>query len=171
VSEIDFTYIMRPSELFKQYLGEMMHETQFQYGMLGMALEIVTVIKTLESLPTASVGTRQETISVLHTLLQDLHLDEYAYEWYDRLNDWRRPKFLPEPASVALSPGLERIVGADVPPLPELPALASQLASDLGLGQEPEHTDAQPGIDQTTDQPSFSTDEGPSEGEPTTRGE
>jgi len=165
VSEIDFTYIMRPSEVFKQYLGiggGVTSEDQFQYGMLGMALEIVTVIKTLEALPTTSVATRNEVISTLHTLLQDLHLDEHAYIWYDRLNDWRKPRFIPHlPDGASLSPELEHIVGADVPPLPELPALASRLASDLGPEPAPEHTDAQPDDGQTTDQPSASSDEEP----------
>lgn len=143
---IEFSYIMRPSEVFKQYLGIGMGVTpddQFQYGMLAFGLEIVTVIKTLEALPTTTPAARAEVISVLHTLLQDLHLDGFAYEWYERLNVWRRPSFQVQSNDAqqhVLEPGRSDAVELLGPQLS--PALASQLASRLHREQETLDIDA-----------------------------
>jgi len=138
----ELSYIMRPSEVFKLYLSEKMTvpEDAIQFGMLAMGLEIVTVIKTLEALPTTAVGTREETISVLHTLLKDVGLDLYAYEWYERLNDWRRPSFVPAHEPEHTEPSEPQI-----PPLSLAHAslLASRLRSeqDLESTSSPEHSD------------------------------
>jgi hypothetical protein len=144
----ELSYIMRPSEVFKAYLSEKMTvpEDAIQFGMLAMSLEVVTVIKTLESLPTTAVGTREETISVLHTLLQDVGLDVYAYEWYERLNDWRRPSFVPVHEPEHIEPSEPQL-----PPLS--PARASLLASTLLAEQGLESTDVPEHSDLLTDQP------------------
>ena len=143
------SYIMRPSEVFKLYLSEKMSVSPdgIQYGMLAMALEVVTVIKTLEALPTTSVGTRSETISVLHTLLQDVGLDVYAYEWYERLDEWRRPTFVP-----SVEQPHTDVSAVQIPALS--PSRASQLASTLLEEQALLDTDVQLGSDQPTDQTS-----------------
>jgi hypothetical protein len=164
VSEL--SYIMRPSEVFKLYLSEKMSvpEDAIQYGMLAMALEIVTVIKTLEALPTTAVGTREETISVLHTLLRDVGLDLYAYEWYERLNDWRRPSFVPVHEPEHTEPSEPR-----VPPLSLAHAslLASRLRREQGLQSTdvPEHSD--PSMDPASAESASTTEP---EGEATSDG-
>jgi len=138
----ELSYIMRPSEVFKLYLSEKMTvpEDAIQFGMLAMGLEIVTVIKTLEALPTTTVGTREETISVLHTLLRDVGLDLYAYEWYERLNEWRKPSFQP----VLELSGTEH-ADEQLPPLSLAHAslLASRLRQEQAAGSTdvPEHSD------------------------------
>jgi len=145
---------MRPSEVFKLYLSGKVNtdKDSYQYGMLAMALEIVTVIKTLEALPVTSVGTREESISVLHTLLQETGLDIYAYEWYERLDDWRRPKFVPDAELPHSGPSAEQL-----PPMST--SRASLLASQLLAEQETAYTDVPSGSDQTMDPPLDESDE------------
>jgi hypothetical protein len=162
----ELSYIVRPSEVFKLYLAEKMTvpDDAIQYGMLAMGLEIVTVIKTLEALPTTSVGARAETISVLHTLLRDVGLDLYAYEWYERLNEWRKPSFVP----VAEQPHTDD-AGAQL--LQLSPSRASLLASALLAEQESSYTDVPDGSDQLMDQPSGESAEQADEEEPATSDE
>ena len=89
-----------PSNVLVAYLKVGGRELDlFKLGMLGMALEIVTRIRVLESLPiTTDVG-RQEAIVCLHTMLVEMGLDDEAYQWYDVLGEWRKPKFVSDVAS------------------------------------------------------------------------
>lgn len=92
----DAIFIKDPSKVLWQYLQTKrrpMVRELYEYGKLAMALEIITVVKTLDSLPVISELGRQETVSVLQTLLTDMGLDELAYDVYEQLNEWRRPKF------------------------------------------------------------------------------
>lgn len=90
-------FMMDPTSIFKKFLRynnrPVDYQAGFEAGMLAMALELITVVKTEESLPTA----HEETISTVYTLLSGMGLDEIATEWYERLNDWRKPTFVPEP--------------------------------------------------------------------------
>lgn len=95
------SYMQNPTETLVEYLTRMgwlqVRDRQFRLGRLSLALEVITVIKTLEDerVPTMALS-KEETISVLQTLLQDCGLAEEAMEWYDRLSEWRRPKFVAE---------------------------------------------------------------------------
>jgi hypothetical protein len=73
---------------------------EFTLGRLSMALEIITVIKTLEDelVPMLSLK-RYEIISVLETLLRDQDLAESAMEWYEALTLWRQPVISDGPVS------------------------------------------------------------------------
>jgi hypothetical protein len=97
------TYIRNPVRTFLQFLSatsEVTHDRILWYnlGQLSLALHIITVIKTLESLPVVTEGGRQEAIAVLQTILTDLDLADDAYELYEKLGEWRRPTFEAEPS-------------------------------------------------------------------------
>src|SRR5690242_2606658 len=78
-------------------------------------MEIVTQIKCLEELRAIATDLgRAEAVSALETLLQDCGLQDAAYQMYERLSEWRRPKFYAEQPV----PGPSRSVGADVDALP-----------------------------------------------------
>jgi hypothetical protein len=68
---------------------------EFTLGRLSMALEMITVIKTIEDelVPMLTLQ-RHEVISVLQTLLKDQDLAEPAMEWYEALTLWRQPVFV-----------------------------------------------------------------------------
>lgn len=94
-------YMANPSQVLFEYLERLPGKDPaggwkkwWEYGQLAMALEMVTLIKNLEELPVATDIGRQETISALHTLLQGMGLDVLAWETYDQLCEWRRPKFV-----------------------------------------------------------------------------
>lgn len=96
-------FISRPTEVLKAFLQQeqgLKPRMEFTLGRLSMALEIITVIKTLEDeiVPMLSLQ-RAEIVSVLHTLLRDQNLAESAMGWYEALTLWRQPAFSDEPAS------------------------------------------------------------------------
>jgi hypothetical protein len=119
---------------------------EFDMGRLSMALEIITVIRTLEDelVPMLALQ-RQETISVLETLLNDQLLADRAMEYYDRLSLWRQPVFLPSPEPVR-SDEPDQDFPASVP--------SSRLEALRDALDQHESTDVQPGIDQSQDLPS-----------------
>lgn len=91
------TFISRPSDTLWAYLREERapgSRRWYEYGQLAMALEVVTLIKVVESLPVVGEVGRQETVSALQTLLVDTGLSDYAWQVYDELGKWRRVKFL-----------------------------------------------------------------------------
>jgi hypothetical protein len=93
-------FLARPTVVLRQFL-EQEHDLkprrEFYLGRLSMALELITVIRTLEDelVPMLALQ-RAETISVLQTLLQDQGLAEQAMQWYDALSLWRQPRFEPD---------------------------------------------------------------------------
>lgn len=106
-------FMTEPAKVFKAYLrGSRSEDRWYQYGMLAMALEIISRIKLLEDLPVTTEVGRQEAITCLQTMLTELGISDIAYEWYDILAEWRRPKFLPAHAS-AFDAQLERALPSD----------------------------------------------------------
>jgi hypothetical protein len=104
-------------------------------GRIAMAMELMTVAMIIED--HSILPTKEDTISVLQTLIVDQALVEDSSEWYHRLCDWRRIKLYDAAADVS-SRGVaasdhEGLLGAEPPR--ELPG-------------------AQHGSDQTTDPPS-----------------
>jgi hypothetical protein len=65
----------------------------FKHGQLAVGLEIVSLIRTLESFPVVNDAEKEGTIACLHTLLREQGL-ENAYEAYEVLAEWRRVKFV-----------------------------------------------------------------------------
>lgn len=124
-------FMSEPSKVLKECIQlSRQSEGAYQIGMLGMALEVVTRIKLLESLPVTTEVGRQEAITVLQTMLTELGISELAYEWYDRLSEWRRPKFVPD----SFEQQLEHALPSDVDggPLRPGPRSDGALASDGG---------------------------------------
>jgi hypothetical protein len=151
------TFILRPSDIFAKFLHlRGSDELHYQCGMLAMALEILTLIKTFEALPAVSQQAREETVSSLRTLLVDLDLDDHAEVWYERLNEWRKPKLLPVAdvpdellhgdAAVALVSSLRSSLPASVPASPA-ESEPRKLGSPVG-----------PGTYQSSDPPSSSSE-------------
>jgi len=86
-----------PTQVFKEYLQEH-HELEpdrvlrtLRWGRIAMGLEIVSLIRLIED--HSILASKEETISVLRTLLQDQGLEDISLRWYERLSDWRKPKF------------------------------------------------------------------------------
>lgn len=101
---MDDHYIADPSDVFKKFLEYDLrgHEWQggYQAGVMAMALELITVAKTIEALPSENPAIPEEIISTIYTLLNGMDLTEQASVWYERVADWRRPKFVgDEPAA------------------------------------------------------------------------
>src|SRR5882672_8326782 len=110
-------FMERPAKVLYDYVTSgnvTTSEFWYQIGALGMALEIITRIKLLEDLPVTTEVGRQEAITCLQTMLTELGISDIAYEWYDILAEWRRPKFLPARAS-AFDAQLEHALPSDVP--------------------------------------------------------
>jgi hypothetical protein len=106
-----------PTSVWLSYLSvvyghKLKGRAPFDYGRVAMALEIVSKIKLLESLPVTTEYGRQEAISALHTILVETGLAESVYDLYEQLNDWRRPKFAP---SQQPEPSPSATAGADGP--------------------------------------------------------
>lgn len=101
----DAVFIKDPSRLLWAYLARNAHTQEsaldwFLLGQMAMALEVITVIKSLEGIPIVSDRGRVETISVLQTLLVDTDMADHAYDLYEELNEWRKPRFQDSEASV-----------------------------------------------------------------------
>lgn len=149
-------YMSRPTEVLKTYLkeydliGGTRKNSGWILGRLSMALEILTVIKTLEDelVPMLTIN-RSETISVLRTLLRDLDFEETAEEWYERLCEWRKPTFVSVPFAGLegpVSPSSEqREPDDDHPPLQgrsvRLPLHQSQVLPSVESVQPPHEED------------------------------
>lgn len=66
----------------------------YQAGRMAMGLEIVSVLRTLDEIPSVMLPSETAAVvSVLETLLVQQGLT-YAYEFYDRLSAARRPVFV-----------------------------------------------------------------------------
>jgi hypothetical protein len=99
-------YIRNPTTVMQRLLRDALRdEASFWYGRLAMALEVITLIKTLEEVPGTSLteAGRQETVSTLVTFLRDQGFDDVAYKQYEVLNDWRKLKFEPSSSSLRAS--------------------------------------------------------------------
>ena len=90
-------FIARPTEVYRQYLEYWASNGRegnwWEEGRLAMALEIITVRKSLRSMGVTDT-------SVLDSLLVDQGLFDQAEELYEVLNEWRRPRF----AAVGVDP-------------------------------------------------------------------
>jgi hypothetical protein len=126
----DSHYMKDPSDVFKKFLEYDLrsHEWQggYQAGVMAMALELITVAKTIEALPSENPAIPEEIISTIYTLLNGMDLTEQASVWYDRVADWRRPKFVGD------EPSLVGIADVGQLSLPLDPEHASSRVSPLG---------------------------------------
>jgi hypothetical protein len=137
-----------PSDVFKKFLDYDLrgHDWQggYQAGVMAMALELITVAKTIEALPADDPGIPEEIISTIYTLLNGMDLTEQATLWYERVSDWRRPKFVgdePSPVGIADAEQLSLLpdresVSSPVSPLGAAARLRKPHAT-LGSDQSP----------------------------------
>lgn len=96
----DSAFMADATAVLMAYMRKHQIGMDFKHGQLAVGLEIVTLIRTLESLPVVSEAEREGTIATLHTLLREQGL-EGAYEAYDRLAEWRKVKFVTAPSQRA----------------------------------------------------------------------
>jgi hypothetical protein len=120
-------FMSEPSKVLKECIQlSRSSESAFQIGMLGMALEIISRIKLLESLPVTTEVGRQEAIVCLQTLLTEVGISDLAYDWYERLSEWRRPKFVSDeyevPDALVSAAEARRDALSQLPSTPELPS-------------------------------------------------
>ena len=93
------SYMARPTEVLEAYLRRFPvsePRSWYEFGRLAMALEVTTVVKTLEAYETIARHA-PELISVLRTLIREQGLEGEAETWYDALSSWRAPRFSPVP--------------------------------------------------------------------------
>jgi len=151
-------YMKDPSHVFRGFIGfdHRGHDFHrgYEAGLMGMALELITVAKTVEALPAEDPAVREEIVSTIYTLLNGMDLTEQAVLWYDRVAEWRRPKFVPD------EPVPSHEHGADAEQLSLLPSppASSAPASRLGSPVLRHRIPAPPGSDQSQDPPSSWSD-------------
>lgn len=126
-------YMANPSGVLEEYIGErrrltaaqVRRDAHYRDGKLAVALEIVGLIRTVSDMPVVTEQGRAELVSGLETLLVGLGMRDAAWDWYDRLAEWRAPKFLAEGVT-----GVRRLVdcseGTIDPRLPQHDALPTE---------------------------------------------
>src|SRR5215471_8536263 len=142
-------FLTDPARKLRTYLTVREMEpdpASYDWGMLALALEIVTAIKTLETIPVATEYGRQEAISALTSILASQGLSDKAFEAHYTLWEWQRTKFL----SDARQPGLA-LSGSDgaspqqLSVLPEFDAEDAFAPLALESSASPQHApDEQP---------------------------
>jgi hypothetical protein len=93
-------FIRDPSKVLLAYLGATEGVTAerkrwFEYGVVAVALEVITQIRALEAIPMSTEYGTAQAVSALHTLLTEMDLSIEAHELYEQLSRWRRPAFVP----------------------------------------------------------------------------
>jgi hypothetical protein len=99
-------FMKDPSRVFRDFIGMDSRSRDFhrgyEAGVMGMALELITVAKTVEAIPSEDPALPEEVISTIYTLLNGLGLTEQAQLWYERTADWRKPRFVPDEPDASL---------------------------------------------------------------------
>jgi hypothetical protein len=118
---VDEAFMRRPTEVLRSYLAthKEADERSFELGRVAMALEIVTVMRVLEEYEL--IAEHERMISILQTLLRDQDLEDYATEWYEMLNEWRRIKLYDAVSDARRTTDASALVGpsdAELPPAP-----------------------------------------------------
>ena len=71
----DSAFMADATAVLMAYMRKHQIGMDFKHGQLAVGLEIVTLIRTLESLPVVSEAEREGTIATLHTLLREQGLE------------------------------------------------------------------------------------------------
>lgn len=145
-------YVMNPLVVFQRFINYKHRSREFKRGFeagcMAMALELRTVVKTLEALP----GDSEETISTIHTFLTSLELSELSEEWYNRIAEARRLHFVAEPDALPHGTASSEQPSAEVHG-----AHASELVSRYRGEQASPDIPASPALGQSPDRPSSSS--------------
>jgi hypothetical protein len=151
-------FMSHPTAVLRQYLKRYPPREDLLFGMgrLSMALEIMTQIKVLESLPYTQLTV--QLASAFRTLLVDTDMADEAEKWYERLDAWRTPKFVEDHGISSVRGGVSALVA------PEGALVRSRRHhSSLALHHDP-------GTDMTFDATS-SSEESPSASDQATQSE
>lgn len=148
------SFVMDPMREFQRFINYRHRPREFQRGfeagVMGLALELITVVRTLEALPYEDKTAQEETISTIFTLLRGLELDELAVQWYERVNGARKTRFVAEPDASLPDIASASPLGADVPIVH-----ASLGASLIPEGQASLGTPVAPDSDRSLDRPFY----------------
>src|SRR5215471_7345814 len=89
-------FMSHPTMVLVQYLTQSKSKvnSEFELGRLAMALEVLTQMKIVRSLPMTDLSIQIE--SAFQAFLIDQGLLDEVERWYERLDAWRQPKFLAE---------------------------------------------------------------------------
>jgi hypothetical protein len=87
------SFMAHATEVLLAYMRAKRISPDFKHGQLAVGLEIVSLIRTLESFPVVNEEEREGTVATLHTLLREQGL-ENAYETYEMLSEWRSVKIV-----------------------------------------------------------------------------
>jgi hypothetical protein len=139
--------IKDPTTVYERYLknhGVQLSGPEFERGRLAMALEVITLIRAIETMGEALADfEREQLISLLQTFLVKQGISEAAWQTYGVLMNWRRVSVVPEPSPAG---------SADV----DRPAFypASPGAMPPNALSPASHTAVPPGSDRSQDPPS-----------------
>jgi len=162
----DSHFMKDPSKVFLEFIGfdHRSHEFHrgYEAGLMGMALELITVAKTVEALPYEEDLIPSEIISTIYTLLNGMGLTEHATLWYERTADWRRVSFDPD-ASLP-----DAVSAGQLSLLPQPPRGGAGV-SPLGAAARPRRRLATLGSDQSQAPASAPSASRPPASETTTR--
>ena len=86
----DEVFMERPTEVYREWLHRGMIVPRFEEGRMAMALEIISLRKSLEAVGIMGKGV---TIGALDTLLADQELLDEADALYVELCEWRKIRF------------------------------------------------------------------------------
>lgn len=87
--------IKNPSEVLESWLESEGFQRSYLWGRVAMALELITVKRTLEAYGEAMMDfEREQIISVLDTFMVSQGVANRAYELYEWLLEWRKLKFI-----------------------------------------------------------------------------
>jgi hypothetical protein len=92
MAEENEAYIARPTHVYRAWLsrtGAIREDVGFEEGRLAMAMEIITVRRSLQAVGMLTT----EMVSTLDALLADQGLIDTAEAMYEELAEWRKPKF------------------------------------------------------------------------------
>lgn len=87
----DEAYMARPTEVYRAWLsrtGAIREDVGFEEGRLAMAMEIITVRKSLQAVGMLTT----EMVSTMDALLADQGLIDTAERMYEELCEWRKVK-------------------------------------------------------------------------------
>jgi hypothetical protein len=104
-------FMVDPTEVLIRAFEVDAKDLSFQVGRTAMALEVVSIIRVVDSVPELSPAETAAVVSVLETLLVNQGLTG-AYALYDSLSASRRPVFVP------VDPGEDLALQSDAPSSP-----------------------------------------------------
>ena len=131
--------IKNPTHVLEQYLEAHGLQRGYQWGRLAMALELITVVRSLEVFGESMADfEREQIVSVIDTFMVSQGVAETAAVFYEKLLEWRKVKF----------------VAVEGDESDDRDALPSEREAPRGDAAPPSHNGAQPGTGRSPGLPS-----------------